>query len=338
MSHRSLIAWTSAAAVVAALVPGFQDASAQGRGTQQISGDPILVGTIDLLAHQGPDDRARPVDFLDLARYAKLKGMRGIVFGSHLDSTVVQAYIARKEVPGLEVFGAIDLNWVHGGMNPAAVEHFAQVSMPGASPDGYGRVVNMASEDTALRIQIDKSDRPPVYVVKNGQVVPEGKAVISMIKKHNLSMATGNNSGAEEILLIKEAIAQGINPTRLSVTHANISPPGLTAEEMKTVASLGAFVEFCGQLQRAFTPDEQKALDARNDRIADLIKQVGARHAIMETELGQVGYELHPDGFASFVRNMRARGISAEDTDLMTKDNPATYLNIPLIPRASIQR
>ena len=109
----------------------------------------------------------------------------------------------------------------------------------------------------------------------------------------------------------------------------------LVLEEMKTVASLGAFVEFAGQLQRAFTPEQQQALDAKNDRIADLIKQVGARHAIMETELGQVGYEYHPDGFAAFVRNMRVRSISAEDTDVMTKDNPATYLNIPLMPRAS---
>jgi hypothetical protein len=322
--------------VLAALALACAGVSAQGggaRGPQQISGDPILVGTIDLLAHQAPDDRPRPIDFLDLARYAKLKGMRGIVFGSHHDPTEIQAYIARKEVPGFEAFGAIDLNWTQGGMNPAAVEHFARVSMPGAPAEGYGRVVMMASDDTALRVQGEKSNRRPVYVVQGGQVVPEAKAVIATIKKLNLSMTTGNNSGAEAILLIKEAIAQGIDPARLSVTHANASPPGLTLDEMKTVASLGAFVEFSGQLQRAFTAEEQQALDARNDRLADLIKQVGARHAIMETELGQVGYEHHPDGFAAFVRNMRARGISEEDTDLMTKDNPATYLNIPLMPR-----
>jgi hypothetical protein len=330
--------FAATALTVAALsLAGAAQQTGRGRPSEQSSVDPILVGTIDVLNHQGPDDRGRPVDFLDLARYAKLKGMRGLVFGSHLDSTVVQASIARKEVPGLEVFGAIDLNWTQGGMNPTAVEHFAEVSLTGTGTEHYGRVVNMASEDTALRIQMDKTNRPPVYVARNGEVVPEAKAVIAMIKKHNLSMATGNNSGAEAILLIKEAIAQGVDPVRLSVTHANANPPGLTVDEMKTVASLGAFLEFSSQSQRALTPTAQTELDKRDDRLADLIKEVGPRHVIMETELGQVGYELHPDGLAAFVRNMRARGISAADTDLMTKENPARYLNLPVSAAAGSQ-
>ena len=295
-------------------------------------GDPILNGVIDLHSHNGPDSRARSLDFLDLARYAKMKGMRGVVLKSHLDQTAVQAFVARKEVPGFEAFGTIDLNWTHGGMNPVAVEHFAQISMPGMPPEGYGRMVMMASDDTVMQLQANKSSDPPVYVVKNGQVVPEAKAVIGMIKKHNLSMTTGHNSGPEAILVIKEAIAQGINPQRLSVTHANISPPGLSVEDMKTVTGLGAFVEFCGQSQRAFTPEQQKALDTRNDRIAMLIKEIGADHIIMETDLGQGGNEYVPDGIAAFIRAMRARGVSPADTDKMTRDNPAKFLAVPPPP------
>jgi hypothetical protein len=62
---------------------------------------------------------------------------------------------------------------------------------------------------------------------------------------------------------------------------------------MKQVVALGASVEFCGQSQRAFNPDQQKALDTRNDRIADLIKQVGADRIIMETDLGQAGNDYY---------------------------------------------
>jgi hypothetical protein len=309
----------------------------RGRGPAQISGDPVLVGTIDLHTHQGPDNRARSIDFLDAARYAKLRGMRGLVFKSHLDHTAAQAYLARKEVPGLEVFGTIDLNWTHGGMNPVAVEHFAQVSMPGHPPEGYGKMVMMASDDTVMQLAASKATTPPVYVVRNGQVTPEAKAVIAMIKKHNLSMTTGHNSGAEAILLIKEAVAQGIPAERTGVTHANISPPGLTVDEMKQVAALGGYVQMCTQSQRAFTPEAQKALDTRNDRIASLIKEVGADHVIIESDLGQAGNEYHPDGIAAFVRNMWARGISQADTDKMTKDNPAKFLGIPLMQRPSSQ-
>jgi len=36
--------------------------------------------------------------------------MRGIVLKSHQDPTASLAYIVRKEVPGIEVFGGIALN------------------------------------------------------------------------------------------------------------------------------------------------------------------------------------------------------------------------------------
>ena len=313
---------------------GAAPAAAQGggRAAPVISGDPILVGTIDLHAHQGPDNRARSIDFLDAARYAKLRGMRGLVFKSHQDPTAIQAYIARKEVPGFEAFGTIDLNLAIGGMNPDAIEHFVKVTMPGAPPQGYGQMVMMSSEDSEYQVIVSKGDvSHSVHIQKNGVLLPEVKVIIGLIKKYNLSMTTGHNSGAEAILMIKEAIAQGIRPDHTSVTHANINPPGLTVDEMKQVAALGGFVEMCSQSQRAFTPEAQKALDTRNDRIADMIKQVGADHVIMETDLGQAGNEYHPDGLAAFVRNMRARGLSPADTDKMTKDNPAKFLGVPLM-------
>src|SRR5262249_30121821 len=157
-----------------------------------------------------------------------------------------------------------------------------------------------------------------------GQVVLEAKAVIAMIKQKNLSMTTGHNSAADAILLMKEAIAQGISPLRLSVTHANFIPaPAMTIEEMKQFVVLGAFVELCSSTERAFTPEQQKTLDSKNDALANTIKQLGADHVIMETDVGQIGNEYHADALAAFVRNMRLRGISAADTDKMTKDNPA---------------
>src|SRR5262245_47020460 len=145
-----------------------QQGAAQGRGGGRGNGsfDEVLVGVIDVHAHSGPDSRPRSIDFLDAARYAKLKGMRGMVLKHHLDSTAGYAYLVRKEVPGFEAFGLIDLNRPAGGMNPAAVEHFVQVSMPGLPPEGYGRVVMMASDDTPYQLQVSKSSAPGVVVVR----------------------------------------------------------------------------------------------------------------------------------------------------------------------------
>ena len=53
--------------------------------------------------------------------------------------------------------------------------------------------------------------------------------------------------------------------------------------------------------------------------------------------LGQSNNEYHPDGIAAFVRNMWARGISQQDTDRMTKENPAKFLGIPVLAAGSSQ-
>ena len=59
---------------------GAQSGASRGAFAPGTGGiDPILVGTIDLHAHQGPDDKARSADFLEAAQYAKMKGMRGLV-------------------------------------------------------------------------------------------------------------------------------------------------------------------------------------------------------------------------------------------------------------------
>lgn len=309
-----------------------------GRGGPAIGGvDPILVGAIDTHMHSGPDSRGRSIDFLDAARYAKLKGMRGAVLKHHRTPTAGYAFLARKEVPGFEAFGLIDLNTSVGGMNPAAVEEFVNTTMPGAPPRGYARVVMLASDDTPYQLQVNKSTTPPVVVVRNGQVVPEAIAILQLIKKYDLTVSTGHHNGEESVIIVREAIKQGISPSRIGVTHANINPPGLTVEQMQEVAKMGAFVEICTQSQRALTPEAEKALNARDDRIADILKKVGAENIIVQTDLGQANNEYHPDGIVAFVRNMWARGISRADTDIMTKRNPARYLGIPEPPTTATQ-
>jgi hypothetical protein len=69
-----------------------------------------LAGAIDIHVHSDPDSRARSIDAIDVARLARSKGMRGIVLKNHDDPTAGLAYIVRKEVPDLQVFGGVALN------------------------------------------------------------------------------------------------------------------------------------------------------------------------------------------------------------------------------------
>src|SRR5436305_11303231 len=78
-----------------------------------------LNGVIDIHVHSDPDSVPRSIDAIDLARLAKERGMRGLVLKNHYEPTTSLAYVVAKVVPGISVFGGIDLNRSVGGVNPA---------------------------------------------------------------------------------------------------------------------------------------------------------------------------------------------------------------------------
>ena len=66
------------------------------------------------------------------------------------------------------------------------------------------------------------------------------------------------------------------------------------------------------------------------DRFADAIKKVGPDFCILASDLGQPGNALPTDGFAAFLAAMRARGLTEQQVDRMSKQNPAQLLGLPL--------
>ena len=64
------------------------------------------------------------------------------------------------------------------------------------------------------------------------------------------------------------------------------------------------------------------------DRFAAAIRSIGPEFCILSTDLGQRGNELPVDGFAAFIAAMRARGITAQEIDVMTRRNPARLLGL----------
>jgi len=274
----------------------------------------LLRGTIDIHVHSDPDNVPRSIDGIDVAKLARTKGMRGIVLKNHYDPTAGLAYLARKEAPGLEVFGGIDLNLTVGGMNPAAVEHLTQVA------GGWGRIVWMSTFDAENQVRYSKENRPFVRVSSGGALLPETKAVISAIAKHQLVLATGHVSAQEGLMLLREARQQGVQ--HLVVTHAINPPIEMKVAEMREASSLGAFIEFVGSTLHS--ADAQQ----RMTRIADAIRQVGPQSCILSSDLGQKGNPLPPDGYGEFLAAMAAKGFSQREIDQMSKQNPARLLGL----------
>ena len=69
-----------------------------------------LDGVVDIHAHCDPDSLARSIDAIDLAKLARDRGMRALVLKNHYEPTESLAFLVRKVVPGIELFGGIALN------------------------------------------------------------------------------------------------------------------------------------------------------------------------------------------------------------------------------------
>jgi hypothetical protein len=274
----------------------------------------FLEGAIDIHVHSFPDNTERSVDGLEAAIMARAHGMRAIVLKNHYDPTAGLAYMVRKQVTGVEVFGGIDLNLPVGGMNPAAVEHLTQVS------GGYGRVVWMSTFDAENQVRFSKENRPFVSVSKNGELLQATKDVIAVIAKRGLVLATGHVSADEGLMLLREATRQGVR--HMVVTHPMNAPILMSVPRMQEAAAQGAFIEFVGGSMRL------PAAAATVDRFADAIRKIGPQFCILSSDLGQKGNPLPADGFAEFIAAMQARGFSDADLGRMTKHNPASLLGL----------
>jgi len=270
-----------------------------------------LTGAIDMHAHSDPDGTPRKIDAIDLARLAKERGMRAIVLKNHYEPTASLAYIVRKEVPGIEVFGGISLDLTVGGVNPAAVEWMTKVK------GGYGRVVWMPTFDSEAQVKRDQQQRPFARVVQDGKLVPEAVKVISIVAQHNLVLETGHSAGSEALLLIREAKRQGVQ--RVMVTHALTNPGGpLTMDEIREAAKMGAYIEL------VYSPFNDEALQ----KDAEVIHAVGAGLVVLSSDLGQPANPLHPDGLLALYKGLVAHGISEAEVDQMSKANPAKLLGL----------
>ena len=276
--------------------------------------DRWLSGAIDIHVHSAPDNTARSVDGLEAAIMARAHGMRAIVLKNHYDPTAGLAYMVRKQVTGLEVFGGVDLNLTVGGMNAAAVEHMTQVS------GGYGRIVWMSTFDAENQVRFSKENRPFVSVSKNGELLQATKDVIGVIAKRGLVLATGHVAASEGLMLLREGKQQGVH--HMVVTHAMNAPILMTVAQMQEAAALGAFIEFVGGSMRL------AGAPATVARYADAIRTIGPQFCILSSDLGQKGNPLPADGFAEFIAALQTRGFTDAELARMTKQNPATLLGL----------
>jgi microsomal dipeptidase-like Zn-dependent dipeptidase len=283
------------------------------------------AGVIDMHVHPDPDVFGRALSDSELATVARRKGMRGIVIKNHVVPTADRAAIVMRQVPGIEVWGGIVLNKAVGGINPSAVEWMHRMS------GGRGKIVWLPTFDSDKHIKtlVDKT-KSGLVVAPNGQVTPEMEEVLKIIARENLVLATGHVHAEEVVAVAKRARELGVK--NILVTHGLTNIPGLTMDQAKQVAQMGGYIEVC-YLQFMTGPTAQYQWMTHWDRVdakavAQAVKEIGADHLVLSTDLGQQGMMTPPDGIENQVAAVRAAGVSQADVDKMMKRNPARLLAI----------
>jgi len=290
----------------------------------------LLKDAIDIHAHLDPDSfgphsaqASRSLDSIDMAQRAKAVGMRGFVIKHHYDETAGIAYLTARQVPGVEVFGQLGLNLTVGGLNPAAVYHFAEIK------GGHARIVAMPTWDSENNIKhAQNPNKPFVAVSRNGELLPETKAVIAAVAAAKvrdsgarLALSTGHLSPAEVLMVIRNAKEQGVE--QIVVTHAMGHPVNMTIDQMKEAARMGALIEFCG----GFVIGSRAEFTMQ--QYYDAIRAVGPDHVILSSDSGQMNRPMPDDVMAYVAGQLRAKGMTPAELRKMMVENPARLLGIP---------
>jgi hypothetical protein len=284
-----------------------------------------IEGMIDWHVHSSPDVFGRAVDDFEVTRKAVEAKMGALVLKNHVMETGARAYLARKLSDNkIPVFGGIVLNGPYG-INPEAVQWMWR--MEGA----YGRVVWLPTFDADNHVKTFKDAPEGIKVVDGqGKVLPAVIEVMKICAKQDLVFNTGHSSASEALALIKQAKDVGVK--NVVVTHAMFTVVNMTPEQMKQAVAMGAKLEidFLGTLMgpNAHMTWMTHWKNVSFKDCANAMKELGAQHFVMGTDLGQTGNPSHIDGMKAMVAGLKANGITDEQIKMVARDNAAGMLRL----------
>jgi hypothetical protein len=282
-----------------------------------------IRGLIDFHTHAAPDVFGRSVDDDELAALAAARQMEAVVFKSHVTLTADRAWLARKHVPRVKIFGGVTLNGAVGGLNAQAVEWMWRMQ------GGYGRVVWFPTFDADNHVRRAGTAPAGIRVVdERGAVLPAAREVLKVCAAQRLVVHTGHASADQALALIAAAREEGCD--RIVVTHAQFDVVGMNEAQMKKAAAMGAKMELCA-LGILVGPEAVLEFMRHSPRVplavtAACIKSVGAQHFVLGTDLGQAGNPTPADGLQMFVAGLQAEGISREQIQTMGREVPGALL------------
>jgi hypothetical protein len=295
--------------------------------------DTLLVGAVDMHCHAGPSLFNRELDFVTAAQETDAAGMRAIVVKDHLfPSAVALALLGTRshELLGdlrVAVFGSIALNNHVGGLNPYALEVALELGarvvwLPTVSSARHIEAHNVPGGGTFARLMTRQLRHAhPIDVIdESGKPVPAMRDVFDLIAKYDAVMATGHLSAQETLALLPFAGEHGVQ--RIVITHPEFLVDA-TPDEVRRMLAHGAYLEHEAGF---WVPDGM--FKRPIGELVDLIREYGADHTVLSSDLGQKGVPHPVAGLQQVVGALMENGISEADIDRMIKQNPAELLGL----------
>ena len=285
----------------------------------------LVRGAYDTHIHVAPDVVKRRITDVALARRFAELGLAGFGLKSHYTSTAERARVVSEAVPEVDTIGTLTLNRAIGGLNPVAVEIAARegariVWFPTVSSENEEREVLAADPDGKVpvwvRFELELREAgvvpPPVPVVDGtGALVEAAHAVLAVIARHDLVLATGHLSRDEIFALVDGAVEAGVS--RIVVTHPEFPSQRLPVEDQVALAGRGAVME------RAFTTPYTGKCSW--EQVFAATRAVGAERTVWSTDLGQVFNPPVEDGLGIMADRFLEAGFDDEEVRTMAVTN-----------------
>ena len=281
-----------------------------------------LKGICDMHVHTNPDLRIRAYNDLQLADAAVRVGARAIVIKSHLGFTVNRAAIANEYVKrvygnntGFTMYGGVVMNKVIGGVNPEAVEKGLKLG---------AKEIWLPTQSAKRHLEkMGQNPADGIELVRDGKVIPELIDVFKLVKDYDVALGTAHVSPEEAFTVVEAARNAGVK--KIIITHPEWWVCDYSIEDqIRLVKDYDVILERC--YAQNMGKGQPYHLNLKEN--AELIKEVGYEHVMVDTDGGQVENPDWEIEMYEYMHYLVEYGIPIEHVYHMTKTIPYRLLGI----------
>jgi len=285
----------------------------------------VLEGVSDIHIHS----TGGRIDVFALARQATRAGMKAIVLKNQYFPTTEAARLANEMITEwanrqeaalkpVKVYAGIVLNNFVGGLNPEAVRIALTFGAKKVWFPTYSSAAHVV-RNTGIDKERAIKQKDLSYVLEEDHLIPSATEIIHLLSEYDAALSVGHAFLEEIWAILEEGNKAGVP---VIVDHPHMGSQDIAVYDQAKLANSGAFLNHMA----ANFIGLWGGLDAF--KLASDIREVGANHCIMSTDLGQVTNPAPTESLRAFIHQMQSCGLDEKEIQIMTKTNPTKVLKL----------